>query len=73
MSGSVKRLVPESAQSLSAKKRELTEVELELDVDEEEPSAKQRLVGTWNSAEEFGHLGFLSSGIEDQQGDQEKD
>ena len=30
---------PESSQSSSAKKRELTEVELELEVDEEEPSA----------------------------------
>ena len=42
-------------------------------VDEEEPSAKQRLIGTLNSTDEFWHLGFFSSGIEDQKGDQEND
>ena len=34
----------ESSQSSSAKKRKITKVEPELEVDEEEPSAKQRVV-----------------------------
>ena len=57
----------ERASSSTTKKRDMTEVDPELAVDEEEPSAKQILIGMLNSMEEFGALGFFSSGNYDYQ------
>ena len=60
-------LVPEStgrtAQSSSATKRG---AEPNLDLDEEEPSAKVQAVGAWGSAEDFAHgyIGLFSSGMD---------
>ena len=60
----------ERASSSTTKKRDMTEVDPELGVDEEEASSKQRLIGMLSSIEEFGTLGLFSSGNDDYQEDQ---
>ena len=47
LSNSTQPMESEWASSSTAKKREVIEVDPELEVDEEEPSAKQRLIGTF--------------------------
>ena len=51
-----------TAQSSSGVKRS---AELDLEIEDEEPSTKVQAVGARGSAEDFGYMGMFSSGIED--------